>query len=236
VDRNERARRRSAFGRLREPETRARSLAHALDVEDELDREMAARAPRRKRRITGRLVAFSVIAVFIFSSLGFLGLMVDRYQAEAFLRDHGVATQAVIIDKTYTDRPYRARSRTYELYFRFSPRSSTDGLMGSSIEEHDAVSPTLFAATSVGQTVTIRYNPQRVSQSAIYIGPPPTDRQIIIGDMLLFGVWLVLFGGLCAVIVALAWPARSPPAEEPSDLLNGRRLAPKARSLGRLGR
>ena len=219
MDRSARARRRSAFGRLREPETRARSLAHALEVEDELDREMAAQAPR-PRRITGRFVAYAVIAVFVVSSLGFLGRMADRYQAEAFLRDHGVATQAVITDKTYTDRPYRARSRTYELYFRFSPRLSAEGLMGSIVEEHDAVSPSQFAATSVGETVTVRYNPQRPSQSAIYIAPPPTDRQIIIGDMLLFGVWLVLFGGLCAIIVVLAWPERSPSAGKPRDILD----------------
>jgi hypothetical protein len=220
VDRSERARRRSAFGRLREPETRARSLAHALEVEDELDHEAAAREPRRRRRITGRFVAYSAIAVFIVSSLGFLGMMADRYQVEAFLRDHGVVTQAVITDKTFTDRPDRARSRTYELYFRFSPRSSADGLMGSSVEEHDAVSPSLFTATSVGETVTIRYNPQRLSQSAIYTGPPPTDRQIIIGDLLLFGVWLVLFGGLCAIIVILAWPDRPASLGKPHDILD----------------
>lgn len=228
MDRSERARRRSAFGRLREPETRARSLAHALEVEDELDQEMAARAPRRRRRITGRFVAYSVIGVFIFSSLGFLGLMVDQFQAQAFLRDHGVATQAAITDKTETVQPYKGRSRTYVLYFRFSPQPSKSDLAGSSVEEHDVVSPSLYAATSVGQTMTIRYNPRRLSQSAIYTGPPPTNRQIITGDMLLFGLWLVLFGGLCAIIVVVAWPERAPSAETPFDLLDGRRSAPKA--------
>jgi hypothetical protein len=29
---------------------------------------------------------------------------------------------------------------------------------------------------------------------------------MIVGDLLLFAVWLVVFGGLCAVIVGLAWP------------------------------
>jgi hypothetical protein len=220
MDRNERARRRAVFARPWEAIARDRSLAHALELEDEIDQEEAAREPRARRRITGRFVAMFTIAVFAVSSFGLLGLMADRYQAQAFLRDHGVAAQAVITDKTYTDRPPKGYSRSYDLYFRFSPLSSTGRLVGSSVEEHDVVPASQFAATSIGQTVTIRYNPQRLSQSAIYVGSPPTDRQIIVDDMLLFGVWLILFGGLCAIIVALAWPERPSSAGKPRDILH----------------
>ncbi len=208
MDRNERARRRAAFSRPREAAARDRSLAHALELEDEAEREEAAHEPRPRRRITGRFVAMSAIAVFVVSSVGLLTLMADRFQAQAFMRDYGVAAQAVITDKTYTDRPPKTYFRAYEIYFRFRPPASRPA--GASIEEHDAVSASEFAAVDIGQTITIRYNPQRVSQSTIYLAPPPTDRQMIVGDVLLFGVWFVLFGGLCAVIVALAWPA--PPA------------------------
>jgi hypothetical protein len=133
-------------------------------------------------------------------------MLVDRFQAQAFMRDHGVAAQAVITDKTYTDRPPKGYSRSYDLYFRFQPRSPTGRPSGPVVEDYDGVPASQFAVTSVGQVVTIRYNPLRLSQSMIYLGPPPTDRQMILGDLLLFGVWLVLFGGLCAVIVGLAWP------------------------------
>jgi hypothetical protein len=209
MDRNERARRRAAFSRPREAAERDRSLAHALELEDEAEREEAAHQPRPRQRITGRFVAMFTIAVFVVSTIGLLAMLVDRFQAQAFMRDHGVAAQAVITDKTHTDWAPKVRTGYY-LDFRFWPRSQAGRTAGSGVDGHEAVSSSQFEANSIGQTVTIRYNPQRLSQSAIYVGPPPTDRQIIVGDMLMFGVWVVLFGALCAVIVGLAWP--DPPA------------------------
>ena len=211
MDRNERDRRRAAFGRPREALERARSLAHALELEDEAERE-AAHGPRPPRRATGRFGAISVVAVFVTLSACLLALMVDRYRAQVFMRDHGVAAQAVITDKTYSAKPPRAYSRTYHLYFRFTPRSP-GGPPAPAVEEFDAVPASQFAKVSVGQTVTIRYNPQRLSQSTIYLAPPPTDGQIIFGDLMLVGVWVILFGGLCALIVGVAWPERTSGAQ-----------------------
>jgi hypothetical protein len=205
MDRNERARRRAAFSRPREAAERDRSLAHALELEDEAEREEAAHEPRPRRRVTGRFVAILTIAVFAVSTIGLVAMLVNRFQAQAFMRDHGVAAQAVITDKTHTQWAPKLRS-TYGLDFRFWPRSLAGRTAGSGVDGFEAVSWDQFAAASIGQTVTVRYNPQRLSQSAIYFAPPPTDQQMILGDLLLFGVWLVLFGGLGAVIVGLAWP------------------------------
>jgi hypothetical protein len=176
MDRDERARRRAAFSRPREAVERARSLAHGLELEDEAEREEAALTPRPRRRMTGRFVAIAAIAVFVVSTLGLLIVLADRYEAEAFMRDHGVATQAVITDKTHTDWAPKVRTG-YDLDFRFWPRSSAGRTAGSGVDGHETVSWNQFRATSVGQTVTIRYNPQRLSQSAIYFAPPPTDRK-----------------------------------------------------------
>jgi hypothetical protein len=208
MDSNERARRRAAFRRPWEAIERDRSLAHGLELEDEAEREEAAHEPRPRRRITGRFVALSAIAIFVVSSLGLVIMLADWSQAQAFMRDHGVAAQAVITDKTHTDWTPKV-PMGFWLDYRFWPRSPT----GPGIDGHEAVPWSRFAPASVGQTVTIRYNPRRLSQSTIYFAPPPTDRQIIGHDLLLFGVWLVLFGGLCAVIVGLAWPDRPARAE-----------------------
>jgi hypothetical protein len=213
MDRNERARRRALFARPWEAIQRDRSLSHGLELEEEAQQEEAAHQPQRRRRITGRFVATSAITVFAISSLGLAALMADRFQAQAFMRDHGVAAQAIITDKTYTDRPPKGYFRSYYLYFRFLPLPATGRPPPPDAEDHEAVTANQFAATSVGQTVTIRYNPQRLSQSQIYFAPPPTDRQMLLRDLLLSGVWVVLFGGLCAAIVFLAWPNPPPRAE-----------------------
>jgi hypothetical protein len=231
MDRDERARRRAAFSRPREAVERARSLAHALELEEEAEREEAALAPRPRRRTTGRFVATAAIVVFVVSSIGLLAVLVDRYEAQAFMRYHGVATQAVIIDKTHGDWLPKTRAG-YGVEFRFWPRSSAGRPAGSGVDGYQPVSWNQFAAISVGQNLTVRYNPRRLSQYTIYFGPPPTDRQIIVGDLLLFGVWVVLFGGICAVIVGVAWP------EHPASLRPARRR-PGLRSSAwrqRLGR
>jgi hypothetical protein len=213
MDRDERARRRAAFSRPREAVERVRSLAHGLELEDEAELEEAAVAPRPRRRTTGRFVAIAAIAVFVVSSLGLLAVLADRYETEAFMRDHGVATQAVITDKVSSDRPSREQQLAYYLGYRFLPRPPAGRPARPEVDRYDAVPQAQFNAISVGQTVTVRYNPQRPSQSTIYVGPPPTDRQIVFADLLLFIIWLVLFGGLCAVIVGLAWPDRLARAE-----------------------
>jgi hypothetical protein len=145
-------------------------------------------------------------------TIGLLAMLVDRYVAEAFLRDHAVRTQAVITDKAYTGRLPRAPTRPYYLAYRFLPVSEADHPAGSGVEAYEAVTQSQYTAARVGQTVTVQYNPERLSQSAIYFAPPPTDRQIIVRDMLVFGAWLVLFGGICEVIVGAAWPGPPAPA------------------------
>jgi hypothetical protein len=221
MDRDERARRRAAFARPWEAIQRDRSLAHGLELEDEAEREEAAHQPRPRRRVTGRFVAMFTIAVFVVSTIGLATMLADRFQALAFMRDHGVATQAVITDKTHTQWAPKLRS-TYGLDFRFWPRPLAGRTAGTGVDGFEAVSWDQFAAISVGQTVTIRYNPQRLSQSTIYFVPPPTDRQMIVDNLLLCGIWIVLFGSPCAVIVFLAWP--NPPAPA------GRRQIRRARA------
>ncbi len=170
MDRNERARRRARFGRPWQAIERDRSLAHGLELEDEAEREEAAHEPRPRRRATGRFVAIFTIAVFVVSTLGLAAMLADRFQAQAFMRDHGVVTQAVITDKTHTQWTPKLRA-TYGLDFRFWLPSPAGRTAGSGIDGFGAVSWDQFAAVSVGQTVTIRYNPQRLSQSVIYFAP-----------------------------------------------------------------
>ncbi|HZC17724.1 MAG TPA: DUF3592 domain-containing protein [Caulobacteraceae bacterium] len=205
MDRQDRARRRAAFGRLWEADAQAKSLAHGLELEEEAEREDAAFEPHLRGRPRGRFVAISAVALFVLFSVGLLAVLVDQYESQAFLRDHGVAGQAVITDKMYSDRPPRVHMRSYYLDYRFWPQSPPS-LTGSRVEGSAIVSGPQFQATSVGQVVPIRYNPQRPSQSMLYFGAPPTDQAMIVRDAVLLGVWVIVFGGLCALSVMLAWP------------------------------
>jgi hypothetical protein len=135
-----------------------------------------------------------------------LVVMADRFETEAFMRDHGVAAQAVVINKGETDRPTKEPMRSSYIDYRFWPRSADGGPAAASVTGYDVVSRIQYTDTNIGQIVSIRYNPQRLSQSKLYFGPPPTDLQMIVKDGLLLGLWVIVFGGICALIAALAWP------------------------------
>lgn len=205
MDRGESARRRARFGRLWRTDAREKSLAHGLELEEEAERKQAAFAPRSRRPVTGRFVAIAAVGVFAAMSLTILAVMVDRYEAQSFMRDHGIATQALVTGKGYTDRPTKEQLRSFFINYRFWPRSA-DGRSTASVAGYDVVSPSHYAATRIGQIVSIRYNPQRLSQSKLYFGAAPSDLQMIVDDSLLAAIWVVVFGGICALIVVLAWP------------------------------
>lgn len=202
MGRNDRARRRAAFGRLWEADAQAKSLAHGLELEDEAEREEeAASGPHIRRRARRWLVVRAVVAVFAVSTLTVLVLLVQGCQQRIFMHDHGVVVPAVIVDKVMTEAARRYSRQDDHLEYSFAQASDGRIEYGQYL-----VGGREFDRTRIGQPLQIIYNPDRPSQSEPFTGRPSSDLSIALNTIAIFAVWLIVFGGLCAVIVAVAWP------------------------------
>jgi hypothetical protein len=201
MDRSDRARRRAAFGRLWEADAQAKSLAHGLELEEEAEREEAASGPHVRRRARRWLVVRAVAAVFIVSTFAVLILLVQSCQSQIFMRDHGVIVQGVVVDKALEPSVTKGINYIYGLKYRFSLRNG-----GGYEEGRCLVGEREFDSTYIGQTVSVIYNPNRPSQSGRYADRPLSDLYVVARAGAVFATWLFVFGGICALIVGLAWP------------------------------